>query len=116
MKSVVEFIKAHDYRYGYAFAGEANVMVELMNGFPVVSLRRTPDNILEYANWLSLKSFKFISANRAFFLMKAADEEHYMEALNRSDAEKLYFDDFGYVIYDIPDVPLFRNQIREPVK
>ena len=52
----------------------------------------------------------------ACLLMKAADEEHYMEALNRSAAEKLYFDDFGYVIYDIPDVPLFRNQIREPVK
>ena len=115
LRSAVEFIRTHDYRYGYAFAGEANVLVELMNGLPVVSLRRTPDGVLEYANWLSQKSFKTISADGAFFLMRASEEDHYQTALIQSSVERIYFDDFGYVLYDIPDISLFRELIREPV-
>ena len=114
LKSAVEFIHAHNYQYGYAFAGEANTLVELMNGFPVVSLRRTPDAVFEYSNWLSLKSYKSIPANRAFFLMKEDDAKFYQARLDESFSEKIYFDDLGYVIYDISDIPQFRESIREP--
>lgn len=112
--SAVDFIRAHNYRYGYAFAGEANTLVELMNGFPVVSLRRTPDAVFEYADWLSLKSYKTLQADNAFFLMKKDDEQAYHAQLEESRSEKIYFDDFGYVIYDISDIPRFRELIREP--
>lgn len=112
--TAVEYIRAHDYQYGYAFAGEANTLVELMNGLPVVSLRRTPDAAFEYANWLSMKSYKTLPAERAFFLMKSDDELSYKEQLDRSGAERIYFDDFGYVIYEISDIPRFRELIREP--
>ncbi len=112
--SAVDFLRAHNYRLGYAFAGEANTIVELMNGFPVVSLRRTPDAVLEYADWLSLKSYKTLPAENAFFLMKRDDEKAYHAQLGESRSEKIYFDDFGYVIYDISDIPRFRELIREP--
>ena len=114
LDSAVDFIRAHNYRYGYAFAGEANTMVELMNGLPIVSLRRTPDAVFEYADWLSLKSYKTLPAENAFFLMKGDDEQAYHAQLEESRSEKIYFDDFGYVIYEISDIPRFRELIREP--
>lgn len=110
----IEFIRAHDYHYGYAFAGVANTLVELMNGFPVVSLRLTPDAAFEYTNWLTLKSYKTVSAEKAFLLMTSEDELHYQDSLNELDLERIYFDDDGYVIYDISDVADFRGHIREP--
>ena len=94
----IEFIRAHDYHYGYAFAGVANTLVELMNGFPVVSLRLTPDAAFEYTNWLTLKSYKTVSAEKAFLLMTSEDEFHYQDSLKELDLERIYFDDDGYVI------------------
>lgn len=114
LQAPIEFIRSQNYSCGYAMAGHANTLVELMNGFPVVSLRKTPDGAWEYANWLTLKSYKTIDAERAFLLMTAADAEIYAEALEKAGAEKLYFDDRGYVVYDIPDPLRFRELIREP--
>ena len=92
----------------------ANTLVELMNGLPVVSLRLSPDGIFEYTNWLTLKSYKTIPEERGFLLMEASDEVLYADALKESGLERIYFDDEGYVIYDIPDMTLFREHIREP--
>ena len=114
LRSSIDFIRAHDYHYGYAFAGVANTLVELMNGLPVVSLRLSPDGIFEYTNWLTLKSYKTIPEERGFLLMEASDEVLYADALKESGLERIYFDDEGYVIYDIPDMTLFREHIREP--
>lgn len=115
LQSAIEYIKVHDYSYGYAFAGEANTMVEVMNGLPVVSLRRTPDRVLEYTNWLSVKSYKTIQSDRAFFLMTANDEIYYQDTLEEIGIEKVYFDDNGYVIYDVSNIDSFRKFIREPI-
>ena len=38
----------------------------------------------------------------------------YMDMLEKIGLERIYFDDEGYVLYDIPDVSLFRGFIREP--
>ena len=114
LRTAVEYIRQHDYDLGYAFAGEANTLVELLNGFPVVSLRRSPDAVFEYANWLSLKSYKTLPAERTFFLMRSDDELIYKEMLDETGGEMVYFDDNGYVIYDISDLPYFRGLIREP--
>ncbi|MBQ6503446.1 MAG: hypothetical protein IJI57_05985 [Flexilinea sp.] len=116
LQTAVEYIRRHEYDMGYAFAGEANTMVELLNGFPIVSLRRTPDAAFEYTNWLSLKSYKTLPAKRAFFLMRTDDEVFYKDQLTISGAERVYFDDEGYVIYDISDIPRFREEIREPLQ
>jgi hypothetical protein len=115
LQTAIEFIRAHEYEYGYAFAGAANTLVELMNGFPVVSLRQTPDGVLEYTNWLTLKSYKTIPAGNAFFLMNKAEESLYQPVLSECGLERIYFDDYGYVIYDIPDLEFFRSMIREPI-
>lgn len=115
LQTAIEFIRAHDYPCGYAFAGEANTLVELMNGFPVASLRITPDAAFEYTNWLTRKSHKSIQADKAFFLMNRDEESHYTDALAEVGAERIYFDDEGYVIYDISDLALFREHIREPM-
>ena len=116
LQTAVEYIRVHEYTCGYAFAGEANTLVELMNGFPVCALRRTPDGALEYANWLTRNSYKTVPAEGAFFLMTEKDEPNYADVLAESGAERIYFDDEGYVIYDITDLPRFREQIREPEK
>ena len=114
LQSSIAFIRSHDYHYGYAFAGTANTLVELLNGFPVVSLRLTPDGTFEYTNWLTLKSYKTMEAESAFLLMTEAEEQLYMDMLEKIGLERIYFDDEGYVLYDIPDVSLFRGFIREP--
>ena len=46
--------------------------------------------------------------------MKKDDEAYYSDQLAEAGAEKVYFDDQGYVIFDISDVDRFRNMIREP--
>lgn len=114
LQSVTEFIRAHDYPLGYAFAGEANTLVELLNGYPVVSLRQTLDGAWEYTNWLSLKSYKEIPSDRAFLLIRKELLPLYEDSLISLDAERLYFDDLGYMIYDITGLGKFRNLIREP--
>lgn len=116
LQTAKEYIRAHDYQYGYAFAGVANTLVEMMNGFPVVSLRLTPEGAFEYTNWLTLKSYKVIPAERAFLLMTKDEESLYRDALAESGLERIYFDDNGYVIYEVADVPRFREMIREPIE
>ena len=114
LQSAIEFIRAHDYEYGYAFAGTANTLMELMNGFPVVSIRQTPDSVFEHTNWLTIKSIKELPAENAFFLMTEKEAELYQQTLAETGLERIYFDDEGYVLYDVPDVPAFREHIREP--
>ena len=114
LRSAADFIRAHDYRCGYAFAGEANTLTELLNGFPVVSLRRTLDGVWQYANWLTLKSYKEIETDRAFLLVTKDDLELFEKSLEGLDTERIYFDDKGYVIYDISHLDQFREMIREP--
>ena len=116
LQTAVEYIRVHDYEYGYAFAGVANTLVEVMNGLPVVSLRLTPEGAFEYTNWLTLTSYKEIPAERAFLLMTVDEESLYQAALAESGMERIYFDDDGYVIYEVADIPRFREMIREPIE
>ena len=113
LQTALEYIRAHDYDAGYAFLTEANVLVELMNGFPVVPLHRGRVG-LEYSNWLSRRSYKTAEADKAFFLMTREDEATYAEIPAMSHAERVYFDDEGFVMYEITDLPAFREAISEP--
>lgn len=110
LRGAVDYIKAHDYDMGYAFIDEVNMLVEMTNGMPVVALLRIP-NRLEYGNWLTRKSWKTLDADRAFFLMSAKLESYHREAPALKYAERVYFDDFGYVIYDISNLTSFRKEI-----
>ena len=112
MQSAVDFIRTHDYPMGYAFVSEANVLTELLNGLPVVSLKESYFK-LYYSNWLTRKSYKDIPTDKAFLLITSELEQYHEDDPAFQYGERLYFDDNGYVIYDISDVELFRNEIHD---
>jgi len=113
LETAVEYIRTHDYKLGYGFAGEANTLSELMNGLPIIPLRRVGKGLV-YANWLCRKSYKTLPADRAFFLMTSEDEQIYTADPAFDFAERIYFDDEGYIIYEITDPARFSRFIQEP--
>ena len=112
MRSALEYIRAHDYSLGYAFISDANVLTEMLNGLPVVSLSEIHYKLI-YSNWLTRKSWKDIPAENAFLLMTEEMEKYHRNDPALRFAERLYFDDRGYVIYDISDLDSFRNEVHE---
>ena len=105
----VAFIQNEGYDLGYA-VNDANVLIEKMNGLPVVWLEKTVDGGLIYRDLLTRKSFREIPAQKTFFLGSYNDVSSF-RALPCSEGSELVFSEGDVYIYELADQTVLKTYL-----
>lgn len=95
------FIQNEGYDLGYA-VNDANVLIEKMNGLPVVWLEKTVDGGMIYRDLLTRKSFRELPAQKTFFLGSFNDVSSF-RALPCSEGSELVFSEGDVYIYELAE-------------
>ena len=105
----MDFLQKNGYDLGYAVY-DANVLIEKMNGLPVIWLDKTVDGGLIYRNLLTRKSFREISGHKPFFI-GFQNEAASFRALPCSEGSEPVFSDDNVYIYELKDQAAFKEYL-----
>ena len=104
-----DFLQKNGYDLGYAVY-DANVLIEKMNGLPVVWLDKTVDGGLIYRDLLTRRSYREISGKKPFFI-GFQNEAASFRALPCSEGSEPVFSDDNVYIYELKDQAAFKEYL-----
>lgn len=113
MSGVRDYLVEEGYDLGYATFWRANVMAEMSDGKLKQVAVHIPEGEKELAHydWLSLKSNRTMDAKKPYLLL-GESELHLLQGTALEQAVRQAREIDGFVIFDIVDLPLWRELLE----